>query len=83
MLRKSSLWVCLLLVAALFAQAVVAQDDTFSLTIMHTNDEHSWHAPQNDGNGGSAIMAAVVKQIRAEGGNTLLLDGGDRFVFKP
>lgn len=80
MLRKSSLWVCLLLVAALFAQAVVAQDDTFSLTIMHTNDEHSWHAPQNDGNGGSAIMAAVVKQIRAEGGNTLLLDGGDRFT---
>lgn len=80
MLRKSSLWFCLLLIVALLAQAVGAQDDTFSLTIIHTNDEHSWHAAQNNGDGGSAIMAAVVKQIRAEGGNTLLLDGGDRFT---
>jgi 5'-nucleotidase len=80
MLRKSSSWLCLLLIVALFAQVTGAQDDSFNLTIMHTNDEHSWHAPQNDGNGGSALMAAVVKQIRAEGGNTLLLDGGDRFT---
>lgn len=80
MLRKSSLLLCLLLVAALLASVVSAQDETFTLTIMHTNDEHSWHAPQSNGNGGSALLAAVVKQIRAEGGNTLLLDGGDRFT---
>jgi len=80
MLRKSSLLLCLLLVAALFASVVSAQDETFTLTIMHTNDEHSWHAPQSNGNGGSALLAAGVKQIRAEGGNTLLLDGGDRFT---
>jgi 5'-nucleotidase / UDP-sugar diphosphatase len=80
MLRKSSLTLCLLLIVALFASAVGAQDETFSLTIMHTNDEHSWHAPQSNGNGGSALLAAVVKQIRAEGGNSLLIDGGDRFT---
>ncbi|MEO8609634.1 MAG: 5'-nucleotidase C-terminal domain-containing protein [Chloroflexota bacterium] len=80
MLRKSSLWLCMLLVIGLFASVVYAQDDTFKLTIMHTNDEHSWHAPQSNGNGGAALLASVVKQIRAEGGNTLLLDAGDRFT---
>jgi 5'-nucleotidase / UDP-sugar diphosphatase len=79
MVRKNSLLLCILLVAALLVSSVSAQDDTFSLTIMHTNDEHSWHAPQS-GNGGSALLAAVVKQIRAEGGNSLLIDGGDRFT---
>jgi 2',3'-cyclic-nucleotide 2'-phosphodiesterase (5'-nucleotidase family) len=79
MLRKSSILLSILLLAALLVSSVSAQDDTFSLTIMHTNDEHSWHAPQN-GNGGSALLAAVVKQIRAEGGNSLLIDGGDRFT---
>jgi 5'-nucleotidase / UDP-sugar diphosphatase len=57
-----------------------AQDETFPLTIMHTNDTHSWHQPNASGNGGVARQAAVVSQIRAEGGNTLLLDGGDRFT---
>ncbi|MEZ4669149.1 MAG: metallophosphoesterase [Anaerolineae bacterium] len=80
MFRKSMLVLCLLALVAVFTQAVVAQDDTFRLTIIHTNDEHSWHNPQSNGNGGSAIMAAVVKQIRAEGGNSLLIDGGDRFT---
>jgi 5'-nucleotidase/UDP-sugar diphosphatase len=80
MLRKSGLWFCILLVVGLFVSVASAQDDTFKLTIMHTNDEHSWHAPQSNGNGGSALLASVVKQIRAEGGNTLFLDGGDRFT---
>lgn len=80
MLRKSSILLSILLVVALLVSSVSAQDDTFSLTIMHTNDEHSWHAPQGNGSGGSALLAAVVKQIRAEGGNSLLIDGGDRFT---
>jgi 5'-nucleotidase len=80
MLRKLSLWLSALFIVALLVSVVHAQDETFQLTIMHTNDEHSWHAPQSNGNGGSALLAAVVKQIREEGGNTLLLDGGDRFT---
>ncbi|PJF39348.1 MAG: multifunctional 2',3'-cyclic-nucleotide 2'-phosphodiesterase/5'-nucleotidase/3'-nucleotidase [Phototrophicales bacterium] len=58
-----------------------AQDnETFSLTILHTNDTHSHHEPQRNGNGGVARQASVVNQIRAEGGNTILLDAGDRFT---
>ena len=57
-----------------------AQDDSYSLTIMHTNDVHGHHEPQRDGSGGAARQAAVVQQIRAEVDNHLLLDGGDRFT---
>ncbi len=58
-----------------------AQDDeTFVLTIMHTNDTHAAHQPNSSGNGGVAIQAAVVQQIRASVANSLLVDAGDRFT---
>jgi 5'-nucleotidase / UDP-sugar diphosphatase len=57
-----------------------AQDDTFRLTIMHTNDTHAGHAAGSNGNGGVALQMGVMNQIRAEGGNTLTLDAGDRFM---
>ena len=57
-----------------------AQDATFSLTIMHTNDTHSHHDPNNNGDGGAAREATVVKQIRAEVPNSILLNAGDRFT---
>ncbi len=69
-----------LIVAALFALPVLAQDDSFALTILHTNDVHAHHEPGSDGNGGAARQATVVQQIRAEVPNVLLLDGGDRFT---
>ena len=59
---------------------VVQAQDSFKLTLLHTNDTHSHHEPQSNGDGGVARQAAVLKQIRAEGGNTLLLDAGDRFT---
>lgn len=65
----------------LLPAAAAAQDEeTFSLTILHTNDVHAHHEPNNAGDGGAARQAAVVNQIRAEGGNVLLLDAGDRFT---
>ena len=58
-----------------------AQDDSFTLTIMHTNDTHASHDPDGrSGNGGVARQAAVVKLIREQVANSLLLDGGDRFT---
>lgn len=71
-----------LALALLVPGAAVAQDEeeTFSLTILHTNDTHSHHEPNAAGDGGAARQAAVVNQIRAEGGNLLLLDAGDRFT---
>ncbi|MCY3720410.1 MAG: 5'-nucleotidase C-terminal domain-containing protein [Anaerolineaceae bacterium] len=66
---------CVALVAPLSAQ-----DESFELTIMHTNDVHAEHEPDRDGNGGAARQATVVRQIRDEVANSLLLDGGDRFT---
>lgn len=73
----------LIMIFALFVllvSLVGAQDESYSLTIMHTNDVHGHHEPQRDGNGGAARLATVVQQIRGEGGNHLLLDAGDRFT---
>jgi len=76
--RKLTLIFALLL---LVVGVVGAQDEeTYSLTIMHTNDVHGHHEPQSDGNGGAARQATVVEQIREEVDNHLLVDGGDRFT---
>ena len=64
----------------LLAGLTNAQDESFALTIMHTNDVHGHHEPQRDGHGGAARQASVVRQIRAEVDNSLLLDAGDRFT---
>ena len=71
-----------LLMVAVFAVSVVsAQDDeTFALTLIHTNDEHAQHDATRAGDGGIARQAAVIAQIRAAVENTLLLDAGDRFT---
>ena len=59
----------------------MVQADEFRMTIMHTNDTHSHHEAQGrSGDGGAARQAAVVKDIRAEADNSLLLDAGDRFT---
>lgn len=77
-MRKFTLLVLLLL--GLVASVHAQDEETFSLTVVHTNDTHAAHVPNGDGNGGAAIQAAVVNQIRAEGGNSILLDAGDRFT---
>lgn len=73
-------FVSLLVLLVLLVGIASAQDDSFALTIMHTNDVHGHHLPQRDGNGGAARQATVVNQIRDEVVNHLLLDGGDRFT---
>ncbi|MEQ8675736.1 MAG: 5'-nucleotidase C-terminal domain-containing protein [Aggregatilineales bacterium] len=79
-MRKFSVLVCLAMLTML-AGVVYAQDEeTFSLTIMHTNDTHAHHDAQSSGDGGAARQATVVDQIRGEVENSLLLDGGDRFT---
>ncbi|MEM9955481.1 MAG: 5'-nucleotidase C-terminal domain-containing protein [Chloroflexota bacterium] len=80
MLRKLSLVLVVLSLVALSLMAVTAQDEeTFTLTILHTNDTHAAHEPNGDGDGGVARQATVVNQVRAEIDNVLLLDAGDRF----
>jgi 5'-nucleotidase len=52
------------------------------ITILHTNDTHSQIDPlppndRNAGRGGVARRATLVKRIRKENPNTLLIDAGD------
>ena len=79
MLKKFVLLVSI--VALLVSVPAFAQDEeTFDLTILHTNDTHAHHEPNANGDGGAARQAAVVNQVREQGGNVLLLDAGDRFT---
>lgn len=61
--------------------------DLKKITILHTNDTHSHIEPisggRNDGRGGVARRAALIKKVRAESPNTLLLDCGDIFQGTP
>ena len=62
---------------------------TTTLTILHTNDVHSRLDPfpmdgsRNAGLGGVAARAEIIKQIRSETDNVLLLDAGDIFQGTP
>jgi len=57
------------------------------ITILHTNDTHSHIDPiqggRNDGKGGVARRAALIKKVRSENPNVLLLDCGDIFQGTP
>jgi 5'-nucleotidase len=66
-----------------------AQAETARITILHTNDVHSHLDPfpmdgsRNEGLGGVAARAALIKEIREEGDEVLLLDAGDIFQGTP
>ena len=79
MQRNAALLLAVMLSLALIAP-LGAQEDSYELTIMHTNDVHAEHEPARSGDGGAARQATVVRQIRDEVANHLLLDGGDRFT---
>lgn len=69
--------------------AAMARDATVQLTILHTNDVHSRIDPfpmdgsRNQGMGGVARRSALIKKIRQEQPNVLLLDAGDIFQGTP
>ncbi|MFC1975888.1 metallophosphoesterase [Chloroflexota bacterium] len=82
-----------LLVAVSYTTLTYVQDGDFQLVVLHTNDVHS-HIDQYDRNGtecqayemaengcfgGAARQKTMIEQIRAEGGNVVLLDAGDQF----
>ena len=66
-----------------------AGENQIQLTILHTNDVHSRIEPfpmdgsRNQGLGGAARRAALIRKIRAEQQNVLLLDAGDVFQGTP
>jgi 5'-nucleotidase len=62
---------------------------TNHLTILHTNDVHSYidpfpaNHPKNPNMGGVARRAALIESIKKENPNVLLLDAGDIFQGTP
>ena len=72
--------------ASVFGRSV-QQDER--LTILHTNDTHSRIEPfpsddsRNANLGGAARRAALIKKIRQESSNVLLVDAGDVFQGTP
>lgn len=67
----------------------LASAEVKKLTILHTNDVHSRIEPfpmdgsRNQGLGGVARRSALIKKIRSEQKNVLLLDAGDIFQGTP
>jgi 5'-nucleotidase len=78
-----------LMLAGGFPFESFAAERTRKLTILHTNDTHSWLEPfpmdggKFEGLGGVAARAALIKRIRADEENVLLLDAGDIFQGTP
>lgn len=78
-----------MLTSSLLPSALYAASDATSLVILHTNDVHSRLEPfpmdggRNQGLGGVAARAELIKQIRAENEHVLLLDAGDIFQGTP
>ncbi|WP_281177676.1 bifunctional UDP-sugar hydrolase/5'-nucleotidase UshA [Endozoicomonas arenosclerae] len=62
-------------------QVSYQQDKTYKLTVLHTNDHHGRFWQDRKGRYGMAARMTLVNQIRdevrANGGNVLLLSGGD------
>jgi len=69
--------------AAIWAPLLEPQKGETLITILHTNDTHSQIDPilENDktyaGKGGVARRATLVKRVRQENPNTLMIDAGD------
>ena len=85
MFRFKRLLLSLLLAVALtltFVPAALAEGP-ITVTILHTNDTHahleSFEPFKQPLQGGVARRYTLIEQIRAEGGNVILLDAGDVF----
>ena len=72
---------------SLLGNSLLADNRLQRLTILHTNDMHSHIHPfqsgRNKGLGGMAQRSALIKKIREENKNVLLLDAGDIFQGTP
>lgn len=81
------------LALALAPEVLFAEQSTapksHKLTILHTNDQHSRIEPfdatysRNPNQGGFARRAELIKEIRSEQPNVLLVDSGDTFQGTP
>lgn len=74
--------------AGMYFNPLFANGKTRKITILNTNDTHSHFEPfptdsKYAGLGGIARRETLIKRVRAENPNTLLLDAGDSFEGTP
>ncbi len=67
----------LLPVALLCALPATAQNNVRTVTILHSNDIHARLSPLENGNGGFAYLASVIRHERENCTGCLLLNAGD------
>jgi len=88
-IRSTALTGGAFLTSALLPSELYAATKDTQLTILHTNDVHSRIDPfpmdggRNQGLGGVAARAELIKSIRAAEAHVLLLDAGDIFQGTP
>jgi len=88
-LQKALIAGGLLSVNESFANTLVGKNELVKITILHTNDVHSHIEtfPENHrkfpGQGGVSKRYSLIKKLRKENPNTLLLDSGDIFQGTP
>jgi 5'-nucleotidase len=88
-LRETGLTAAALMLGQREGLADIGASSPRKLTILHTNDVHSRLDPfpadagSNAGRGGVAARAALIRRIRAEEEQVLLLDAGDIFQGTP
>jgi 5'-nucleotidase / UDP-sugar diphosphatase len=81
-MRKVLFILALLILATTLVSGapVSAQTSAYKLTVLHTNDTHGHWEPfvvSNVSQSGIARRATLIKQLRAENPNSLLVDAGD------
>ncbi len=77
-MRTQRLFIITLLLIRFFFPTVLEAETR--LTILHTSEHHGTALPDEDGMGGLAYQATVIKEIRAKEKNVLLLNSGDLLI---
>ncbi|MGQ8336310.1 bifunctional metallophosphatase/5'-nucleotidase [Sunxiuqinia sp. A32] len=72
-----------------YPEELLAKEDLLQLTIFHTNDIHCHIDPLSEdhsfykGRGGMASLSGLIKKLREQNPNSLLLDAGDFYQGTP
>ena len=80
-IRWATFGLASVLLAACAQRPPLAADANYKLTVLHTNDHHGRFWRNDDGEYGLAARKTLIdgirQQVKASGGHSLLLDGGD------
>lgn len=88
-MRKSRITMCLLLILTLVTAHLQGSTKTVTITILGTSDVHgqlfnyNYENDETDNRGSLVQLSALVKSVREENPNTILIDSGDMIQGTP